>query len=553
MSVLLDDGVQRMVELGSLALLAVTVLIAVALLYRFAEGRSILEGLRERFVWGIPWATATVIVFLWMIFQFLQGGGADDGPVVIGFRSWSFWYPQGIILSSFTHSSESHLIGNLFGTLAFAPIVEYVWGHYPDESEDGRLPSWTRHPAARVGLFVAVTMFVGVLSAMFVPVAAVGFSTVVFAYAGAAVVLRPLATIGAIVGIRVIRLLYEAATSPVGTFRSQQVFASPSWVDVSIQGHLYGFLAGVLIAVLLLRYRDRLPDIRYVFFAAIVFLVARSMQSIYWELGNDRFILFRALGTAAVVFLATLVTLAITDRDGPSIPRTGFSTRPVALGLLVATILVVSLAGMVFNFGSVTAGPEAEDGLDVRDYTVTYAENVENQYLAGTPRAGGIGPPSITVSGVIVVSEQRDAWERVATAGQLRSEGRTTVVVGDATWREQIVVSRTEWEFVDGNVTYNVFAFGENRGPVTLFQAPAANTSTVVDNRSFRIEPGAGFDNYTLTVTEDGESVGTTRIPDDNETATVDGITFERDENRLAVRYEGTNFTLARFRTGGRL
>ncbi len=553
MSLLLDEGFRRGLEIASRVALGGALALSLVVVYRVAEGRSLLTPLRRRFVRGVPWGTAIVVVSLWLVFQFLQGGAADDGPVFISFRSWSLWYPQGIVLSSFTHSGESHLLGNLFGTLAFAPIVEYAWGHYAREGERGVFPGWTGTPAVRIGLFVAVTFLVGVCSALFTPVAAVGFSSVVFAFAGAAVVFRPLVALGALVGIRVVRLVWDALLDPVVTFRSQPIFSSPSFVDVSIQGHLFGVLVGFLLAVFLLRYRDSGPDIRAVLFAAAVFLVTRSMDAIYWELGNGRFMLFQALGTAGVLLLASLVALSVTRRNRSVIPRFGVSVRGSALAAVLVALAILSVAGLVFNLGSVTAGAEAENGLEVRDYTVTYAENVPNQYLAGAPSPLGLGPQGANVSGVIVISEKRDAWELVASQRRLAAEGRIQVVVGDATWRQRLFVSRTAWAFIDGNVTYNVFAFGEGQRPVELFRAPPANTSTVVDNSTFTIEPTEGFRNYTLAVERGGEPVGSALVPRVNETVDIAGFTFERKGDRLFLSQGNTTFQLARFRRSGQL
>jgi len=553
MSILFEEGFRRLLKHGSRVALVGTLALSLVVLYRYAGANSAPRRLRRRFVGGVPWGTATVVVLLWLVFQLLQGGAADDGPVFIGFRSWSFWNPLGILLSSFTHSSESHLVGNIFGTLAFAPLVEYVWGHYLPENGRGRVPDWAENPAARIGVFVAVTFLVGLGSALFVPVAALGFSSVVFAFAGAAVVLRPLFAVGAILGVQVLHLLRRAVLGPVVVYRSQPIFASPSWVDVSLQGHLFGFLVGVLLALVLLRYRDAGPDLRAVFFAALVFMVTRSMNAIYWELGSDRFVLFRALGAAGVVLLSSLIVLALTPRNRPIASRVDLSVRRTALATVVVAVLLLSAAGVVFNLGSVTPGEEVENGLEVRDYTVTYAENVPQQYIAGAPAPFGLGPQPFNVSGVIVVSEERDTWEVVASDRRLASEGRVDVVVGDVTWRQRLVVRRTEWEFLDGNVTYNVFAFGEGQEPVELFRSPPARTSTVVDNRTFSIEPAEGFRNYTVGVQRGGGQVGSALIPADNETVVVDGLTFERDGELLTVSHEDTRVQLARFRRGGRL
>ena len=86
-------------------------------------GRTI----RRRLVLGVPWGTLLVVGFVLCVYLFLQGGWDHwYNPVVIPFRAWSYLAPLGVAVSGFAHSGSGHLLGNLCGTLAVAPLVEYA-------------------------------------------------------------------------------------------------------------------------------------------------------------------------------------------------------------------------------------------------------------------------------------------------------------------------------------------------------------------------------------------------------------------------------------------
>src|SRR6056297_4028396 len=95
------------------------------------------DQLTGRFWYGVPWGTLVSIAFVLAVYLFVQGGIHDwHDPTVIPFRAWSYLYPTGLLTAGFAHSSSGHLLGNLLGTIALAPIAEYAWGHYPGGSDD---------------------------------------------------------------------------------------------------------------------------------------------------------------------------------------------------------------------------------------------------------------------------------------------------------------------------------------------------------------------------------------------------------------------------------
>ncbi len=524
---------------GGLVALAGALVVSLVALTVFSEGRPG-GALRERFVLGIPWGTVSVVAGLSLVYYLLQGGNSAGGPVVVGFTSWSLWYPQGLVLSAFSHSSDAHLLGNVLGTVAFGSVAEYAWGHYPT-APTSRLD----RPGRRIGAFVLATVLTGLASGLLVPGAVIGFSVVVFGFAGFALVVRPRLTVAAIVALPVVSLLREAALNPLVTARSRPVFVTPSWADIALQGHLFGVLVGVVLAVALVRTRQTWPDPRYVWFAALVFAVTRSLYAVYWYESADQFVLFRALGTAGVFLLATLVALAARGPDR-LLPRvTPVKTRPVAVALLVAALAVLAVSGLAYNLVSVSPGEDIEEGIAVEDYRVAYVENTSDRYISAVELPGVGSPLSASVSGVVVASDKRNAWLLAVSASRLAFEGSTTVAVGDSTFRETVSVNRTEWRFTGGNSTSRVV--GRHDGDQKLlFTGEPATGDLRLDGATVRLEPTAEF--YDVAVERKNTTVGSVRIPSDGETVEISDITFERTGTELTARHENTEIAVATYR-----
>ncbi len=538
-----------LLEQTSLVLLLGALILSYIVAVQLSGADSLSERLRKRFVLGVPWGTLIVMLGVYLVFHVVQGAGEPGGPNIVGFRSWSLWYPQGLFFSSFSHASNSHLTGNLLGTVAFAPIVEYAWSHYPTERGTQSFSSWRTNPFARIGLFVLVTFLVGLFGALFVPGAIIGFSGVVFAFAGFAIVARPLLAAGAMLWIRAIDLVYDGLTRPIGIAEGDTRFVTPSWADTALQGHLYGMLVGVLLAVVLYRYRKVSPNIMYVWFAALVFAVTRSMWAIYWFLGEAEFVLFRGIGAAAVLVLASLVALAVYRSDRPLVPgRIGVPIRTVAISLLVFVVVLVSLAGVPYNLVPVSAGEEADTGIEIDGYTVTYAENVEDQYTSiDIPVIGDL--LSVRMSGVIVTSDERNVWALDTPRDELAFDGSAVVVVGDTTWREVVIMNHTQWQLSGGNTTYKVFGqhWQVMDDQKLLFEADPAAAEPTINGSRISIHPADDF--YDIVVERDNETLGHERVPSHNQSVEIAGITFEREDDELTAIHERTEIPIAEYRT----
>jgi hypothetical protein len=542
-------------ELASFGALLVALVLSGLVLTRFSRDGGLLSPLRERLVLGVPWGTMIVMALVYAIYLSVQGGDEWGGPIVVGFRSWSLWYPQGILFSSFSHSSQGHVIGNLLGTLAFAPIAEYAFSHYPQQRGSQSFGSWRANPFARIGVFVVGVVLVGLAGALLVPGAVIGFSGVVFAFAGFAIVTRPITTVLAIVGIQVVSLLRRAFITPFEVAVTEPTVVTPSWANTALQGHLFGLLVGVILAALLVQSRGDWPRLRSIWFAALVFAVSRSMHALYWYRGADEFVFFRAIGTAGVLLMSSLIALTVLSWEEPFWEGSDMSAGHVALGLLVAVLCALSLVGVGYNLVSFTPDQGADDGIEVRDYTVTYAEDVENEYISAFDVPMVRESLSVNMSGVIVTSGERNAWALDTSKERLAQYGGSLVVVGDATWRDTVYINRTEWAVAtagaEKNTTYKVYGTHDDEPRRLLYTAEPALADPVVNGSRIAVAPTEAF--YEVLVVDNGSVAGTAPIPAHNETAEVDGITFVREDDTLYAVYELTRIAVATYRTGGQL
>jgi hypothetical protein len=185
----------------------------------------------------------------------------------------------------------------------------------------------------------------------------------------------------------------------------------------------------------------------------------------------------------------------------------------------------------------------------VRDYTVTYAEDVPDQYISA-PSLPLYQGPSVQQSGVIVVSESRNIWEVSTSARELAFSGETTVVLGDATWRETVYINRTEWRVSGGNTTYKVYGRHGEEPRRELFASDPALADPILNDSRIQIRPTAEF--YEIAVFRGGTLLGTAEIPADDQNVTLGGIDFERDGRALVARTDGTELQIAEYRLGRR-
>lgn len=532
-------------------LVVLAIILSIVVLRRLGEGWEVPA--RDRFVFGVPWGTVLTVGFVACVYLFVQDGWANPrDPLVLPFRSWSYEYPTGMLASAFAHGSWSHVASNLTATVVYAGIAEYAWGHYPRERGVQTFTSLRTNPYVRILAVPVAAVFVGLFTALFSAGPLVGFSGVVFAFFGAALLLRPLL---AAVGLLVYEVLWrvvQSVANPEFTARPISRVITPWWADTAIHTHAIGLFIGVLVGVALCWRRDEWPTPRRLWFGTLAFAVMHGLWAIFVPLGNGRFRLFRWVGVAAVFVLAAVLVAMAARQDRPILPRFGPSVRTVGVAIVVLALLVVAVPAIPLNLAPIGEEPAPNAAVEVRDYTVGYAENVPDGYAAAAS-APFIGAyPRINRTGVIVVSEQRRIWSRQIGGQQLQNRGRASFDVGGLGWRETVTADWNGWS-VRGNASVYEVALRRDGGPWRQsFTSPERRADVRIANRTVGIRPAE--DHFEVVVARGNETLEAAPVPADGIQLTVGGLTVSRHGSTLFAGDDGTRVPIAerQHRTGDR-
>jgi len=547
---------------------------AAALVVARVDRVNPIERLRARLLAGVPWGTLLTLALVCGVYLFVQRGIDDPSqPVVIPFRAWSYASLEGLIWSSFAHASQSHLVGNVLSALVAGTIAEYAYGHVPPAGATphrdravatdpvGRLRHavWT-NPLVRALCVVPAAMITfGLVSALFVLGPVIGFSGVVFALWGFAIVHYPIGTLASLTGVTLVRVGYETLRAPVEFAEATPSFGPPSWANIAVQGHALGFVAGALAAVWLIRRRSRIDassvgdaerswrqSTVVVFVAVFSFGASRRLWAAYWYLGNAQYELYRALGVGAVAVLAAIVAVAATGDDTPLPPTltarapawlrsrlTGVTPAAIGIVLLVAAAGGLAGPGVAPNAVAVEDRALPGEAIAVSGYQVTYAEDVEDRVVSVIDIEAFGRTTAVNTSGVIVSNPERAIWTTAVSRGQLAFWGERTVTVGGTGWRETIHLRRTGWVAVGGEPTYRVTAT-HNATASTVFLSEPATAEPRIDGRTVTVAPTeAGF---ALRVTHDG-ATSVAALPAQNQSVTLHGVVLRHTGDRIyAVR-----------------
>jgi membrane associated rhomboid family serine protease len=523
---------------GSLALSAV-------LMQSIAPG-TIGDALRRRLLLGVPWGTLLTVCLVVGWYLFAQGGLEHwYRPVELPFTAWSYLYPLGWLTAAFSHSGPSHLTGNVFGTLAFAPIVEYAIGHYPRRrgaSSFGRLRD---NPFVRAIGFPVGVIAVGLLVTLISWMPLIGFSGVVFAFAGFALVTRPITALLALLAQRGARTAFEAVRSPVVPQSAGRSFSQPWWAETAVQGHLVGLFMGIALAAGWCWWRSERPDPRRLFVGVVLFGFAQAIWALWWYRGPSSYVLHRGAGVALVLLVGLLVALVIPIREQHLVDE--FTTRHVAVFLVLLPLVV--MAGVAIPTNAVDIGDAnstgGQDALSVDDYTVDYEEKVPNARLGLLDVEAFGESTAVNSSGVIVSSEQRKLWSVPISKTKLQSVGRDRVILGGLGWREPVVADRRGWIAVGNATVYHVWLKVEGRDAVRSFTAEPATAEPTIDGRNVTIS-GTDDGGFSLTVRRGNETIGTTDVPGANETALAGDLSFSRRNGRILAIHDETRVPVFR-------
>ena len=555
------------------------------------------ERVRSRLVMGVPWGTLVSTVGVLAVYLFVQGGvTAWRDPVTLPFRAWSVVYPQGVLVAPFAHNSAGHLVGNLLATVVLGSLAEYAWGHFPRERGAASFGSLRTNPLVRAFVvFPGVVVLVGVLTSAFSLGPVIGFSGVVFAFAGFALTRYPLGTVLAVVGVGALRLTYFALERPVIVDRAQpSPPAPPSWAEVAIQAHALGLLIGVVLGWYVFARRDRGPSALRLWTGALLLAVEQQLWAVYWFRGGDVYVLYRGVGVVLVVLLAVLVTAALRSADRPlrslvggrgerdegSQERVGgraveadggederdrprpepgattddgaggrltngagdlvFTGRSVAVLLLVLGLALLAGPGAgskLFTVGEGAAPGNESQQVVVGDYTVAYAEDVTDQRVAVVDVEFFNETTAVNTSGVIVSSPERSIWQPVVSKNRLAFDGRVGVTVGGVGWRETVVAERRGWTADGGGTAYVVYL--ENDGERRLVhRSDAVTAEDRIAGRNVTVTPGR--DGFFVVVTTPDDGVDTAPIPAVNESVQAGGLTLTNEQNTIFASINDT-------------
>jgi membrane associated rhomboid family serine protease len=587
-------AVLGVVEVGRALVAAVVLVAAVSLVVVMrldGVDREWGTALRSRLLMGVPWGTLVVVGLVLSVYLFVQDGLASwNDPVTIPFRAWSYLYPLGVVAAGFSHNGPGHLIGNLAGTVVLGSLAEYAWGHYATGRGVSTFASWRHNPYVRAFVvFPAVVVGVGLLTAAFAMGPVIGFSGVVFAFAGFALTRYPLGTVVASVGFGAAQTVYYAVRDPTLVATAQPAPPSPPWwAQIAIQGHGLGLLIGIVLGWYVFVRRSDGPSALRVWAGVFLFGMLENLWAVYWFLGNERYRLFRGHGIVLVTLLALLVTAALTasqrrltlasvrrrareaglpasvrtdggdggtgsdpggrtpavdpgsgsgsgdDRGDPADLLTG---RNVAVALLLVGLVGIAAPGFGSNVFAASAFDAPDDGVEVGDYTVFYAEDVTNEMVAIVDVSFFNQTTQVRTSGVIVTSEERRIWQQAVSKGRLAFLGSAGVDVGGVGWRETVGVVRRGWKATGGSAVYKVWLVPPDGEPRLAFRSDASAARAVIDGRNVTVAPGE--DEFRLHVVRGNTTIGEAPIPTSGNATEAGGLRFlNRDGTLFAARNE---------------
>jgi len=539
----------RMILFGGL-------LVSIALVWWLdrPDGRWI-GRVRARLLLGVPWGTLVSIGLVLAVYLGLQHGISDwDTPLTLPYVSWSYLYPLGVITAGFAHTGPSHLLGNLIGTLVLAPLVEYAWGHYPLHRGRSAFGSWRWNPYVRAFvLFPLAVILVGVATAVFHWGPLIGFSGVVFAFAGFALVRYPIATVVALSLRSVLSTGYQAMLDPVVTAAPGPSFGGPWWAGIAIEGHAFGLLLGAVVGADLYRRRgdDDRPSALRLWVATVIAGITLTLWAIWWYGTGDSFVLYRGLGVVLVVALAILFTAATLASDRDLLPRRlgapartiGISRHRAATMVLVVALSTMAVVAVPVNFTTVDTAATPGEGVAVRDYQVVYAEDVRNQNVPAVDISVLGSTTNVTTSGVIVISRDRHLWTREVSTAALAFFGYASVTVGGPTWEHTVQVRRRGWVPTGATPVYQVWLQEQTGEWRHVFDSEARTATPVIGGRNVRIVATDGV--FEVAVTRNGGVIDRAPIPVANESVRVGGIRFVHDGTALVAVFEDTRVTVA--------
>jgi len=212
----------------------------------------------------------------------------------------------------------------------------------------------------------------------------------------------------------------------------------------------------------------------------------------------------------------------------------------VALGVLL--LVTAALAGPSVPANLFTADNDdlPGDQVTVRDYQVTYAEDVQNGLVSAVDVEAFGETTAVNTSGVIVRSERRGIWTTAVPKGRLAFTGRTAVRVGGVGWRETVYAQRDGWNVLGNGTAYRV-ALGDRDSAHIVYTSDPVRAGPTLAGRNVTVVPET--DRYYVRVSRENRTLSA-GLPAKNESVTIDGLTFRRNRSDVYVSYGKTRLRL---------
>ncbi|MFB6114411.1 MAG: rhomboid family intramembrane serine protease [Halodesulfurarchaeum sp.] len=522
----------------------VSLLASLLIVPRLDPVSSVGRHLRSRLLLGLPWGTLVVVSSLIAFFLFVQGAYWHPGePLTIPFTSWSYRYPLGLLTAPFAHKSLSHLTGNVIGFLTVGSLAEYWFSHFPQGDGQSAFGDWRTNPYVRAFvLFPIGVAGLGLLTSVFAWGAIIGFSGVVFAAVGFAIVRFPIATVVVLVAREFVRTAIASLREPIVFASAGPSYYTPWWAGVAIQAHLLGFVLGAVLGAALIVHRretDR-PSAARLWIGTVVAGSSLTLWAIWWYRGTSSYVLYRGAGILLIVALGLLLAAIVWSSD--SRIAGSVTRRQVGFALLALPLLTMAFVAVPINFSTIADDPVPGRPVEVESYTVTYAENVQNQRIPAIDIPYINASSSVNAGGVIVVNPDRQVWTEAISTSRLSQYGRGTVVVGGLTWRQSVAARRTGWRVAGGGTAYRVSLRPPGGTWQTAFQTHAVQAGPVIAGRNVSIRPGA--DDFYIRVSRGNRSIAQAPMPGRNESVVVGGLTFTRKTYIVTAIHDGTRIRL---------
>jgi len=523
---------------AGVVLAALFALVVVARLDATGDERR--RRLRSRLLLAVPWGTLVSAALVLGVYFGVQGGWGRS-PLTLPFYSWSYFYPLGVLAAPFAHGGLGHITGNLVATLTLAPLAEYAFSHFPVRRGESTFSRPWHNPYVRAFLvFPLGVVIVGLCTSLLSWGPLIGFSGVVYAFAGYALVRFPFGTVVALAARDAVSTAYYALQDPVITRSAGSAFTTPWWAGIAVQGHLLGLFLGAGLAVLTLREREELPSAARLWAGATVVGASLSLWALWWYSGPDSYVLYRGPGLVLVLAVGLVVAVAV---KAPARRVRGVNLRTVGTLLLVVPLLTMAVVAVPLNLTTVDTDG-FEDGVEVGGYSVTYAQDVTNPKASVLNLSVFGASTNYRTSGVIVANPDRQLWSRAVSPAELSYDGYREVRVGGIGWDERVGVRRVGWN-VRGNATvYRIGLRPPDGEWRTSFRSGPSTARLTIDGRSVTVESRG--EKFRLRVRAGNRTLGTTPLPTIEESRAAGGIQFTlSDSTVVAQTTNGTSVPVA--------